>query len=237
MADPAAAPAPDLTSNLPLLPFIDGKPVAGTSGKSSPLVYPGNEQEIGRVSECSAADIDTAVKAARRELEPGSAWQKMGPNDRQRILYRIAQRLRERADEVARLETLNTGKPLAEAKFVDVGEAINVFEYFAGWATKVTGETLPDRPGAFLYTRREPVGVVGAITPWNFPLDLAVWKVAPAIAAALRRASAEPKRKVPVTPRRTTMALASWRASWERRGCRFTMVAAVRRMSSSRGTR
>ena len=138
MADPAAAPAapaPDLTSNLPLRPFIDGKPVDGTAGKSSPLVYPGNEQEIGRVQECSAADIDTAVKAARREMEPGSAWSKMGPNDRQRILNRIAEMLRKRADEVARLETLNTGKPFAEAKFVDVGEAINVFEYFAGWAT------------------------------------------------------------------------------------------------------
>ena len=183
MADPAAAPAPDLRSNLPLRPFIDGKYVDGTSGKRSPLVYPGNEETIGEVSECSAADVDAAVKAARRELEPGSAWSKMGPNDRQRLLFKIADTIRSRADEVARLETLNTGKPLNEAKFVDVGEAINVFEYFAGWATKVHGETLPDRPGAFLYTRREPVGVVGAITPWNFPLDLAVWKVAPALAS------------------------------------------------------
>jgi acyl-CoA reductase-like NAD-dependent aldehyde dehydrogenase len=179
--DPAATP--DLTSNLPLSPFIDGKYVEGRSGKRFPLVFPGNEQVIGEVSEASSEDLDAAVAAARREQEPGSAWSKMGPNDRQRILYRIAQTLRDRADEVARLETLNTGKPLQEAKFVDVGEAINVFEYFAGWATKVHGETLPDRPGAFLYTRREPVGVVGAITPWNFPLDLAVWKVAPAIAS------------------------------------------------------
>ena len=185
MADPTAAPAPapDLRSNLPLRPFVDGKPIEGSSGKRSPLVYPGNEEVIGEVSEGSAADVDAAVQAARRELEPGSAWRKMGPIDRQRILYRIADAMRNRADEIARLETLNTGKPIAESKFVDVGEAINVFEYFAGWATKVHGETLPDRPGAFLYTRREPVGVVGAITPWNFPLDLAVWKVAPAIAA------------------------------------------------------
>ena len=183
MADPATAGAPDLRSNLPLRPFVDGKPIDGSSGKRSPLVYPGNEEVIGEISEGSAADVDAAVKAARRELEPGSAWQKMGPIDRQRILYRIADAMRTRADEIARLETLNTGKPIAESKMVDVGEAINVFEYFAGWATKVHGQTLPDRPGAFIYTRREPVGVVGAITPWNFPLDLAVWKVAPAIAA------------------------------------------------------
>jgi acyl-CoA reductase-like NAD-dependent aldehyde dehydrogenase len=180
---PETTTVPDLTSNLPLRPFIDGKYVDGTSGKKSPLVYPGNEDVIGLVDECSAADVDAAVRAARREQEPGSAWSKMGPNDRQRLLYRIADTIRKRADEVGRLETLNTGKPLAEAKFVDVGEAVNVFEYFAGWATKVHGETLPDRPGGFLYTRREPVGVVGAVTPWNFPLDLAVWKVAPALAA------------------------------------------------------
>jgi aldehyde dehydrogenase (NAD+) len=174
---------PDLTSNLPTRLFLDGKSVEATSGKRSSLVYPGNEEVIAQVDEASAADIDRAVLAARRELEPGSAWRKMGPAERGRILFRIAEKIRERMDEIARLETLNTGKPLNEAKLVDVSEAASVFEYFAGWATKFTGETLPQRPGAFLYTVREPVGVVGAITPWNFPIVLATWKVAPALAA------------------------------------------------------
>jgi len=174
---------PDLTSNLPTKLFLDGAWREATGGRRTALVYPGNEEVIAHVEEASEADVDAAVKAARREMEPGSAWSKMGPAERGRVLFRIAEKIRERADEVARLETLNTGKPLAEAKAVDVAEAANVFEYFAGWATKFHGETLPGRPGGFLYTLREPVGVVGAITPWNFPVVLATWKVAPALAA------------------------------------------------------
>jgi aldehyde dehydrogenase (NAD+)/phenylacetaldehyde dehydrogenase len=176
-----AAPAPDLTSNLPTQLFLDGVYKDGSGGGASPMVFPGNEQVIAEVQKASPEDVNLAVAAARAAVDGGD-WSRMGPQDRAKILYKIAETIRERSDELARLETLNTGKPLMEAKYVDVAEAANVFEYFAGWATKVTGQTMPDRPNTFQYTRREPVGVVGAITPWNFPIVLATWKVAPALA-------------------------------------------------------
>src|SRR6202158_5829688 len=106
----------------------------------------------------------------------------MKPRDRAKILWRLADMLVKRADEIGRIETLDNGKPIFESQFVDTPAAAECLYYFAGWSGKVTGDTIPVQENAFAYTLREPVGVVGAITPWNFPLMLAVWKIAPALA-------------------------------------------------------
>jgi len=121
------------------------------------------------------------MTAARAAFE-GKAWRSMPAKERGRLLWRISDRLLERADEIARLETLDNGKPIFESRHADLMAAVDCLQYFAGWATRVAGETLPVGPNSFNYTLREPLGVVGAIIPWNFPLMTAVWKLAPALA-------------------------------------------------------
>ncbi|HEX8171171.1 MAG TPA: aldehyde dehydrogenase family protein [Thermoanaerobaculia bacterium] len=162
--------------------FINGDFVDARSGETFATINPATEEKLADVASAGAEDVDTAVRAARAQLEPGSEWQKMKPRDRAKILWRIADMLTARAEEIGRIETLDNGKPIFESQYVDTPSAAECLYYFAGWSGKVTGETIPIAENAFTYTLREPVGVVGAITPWNFPLMLAVWKIAPALA-------------------------------------------------------
>jgi acyl-CoA reductase-like NAD-dependent aldehyde dehydrogenase len=162
--------------------FINGEFVDAKSGATFATINPATEETITDVASSDAADVDAAVAAARAQMEPGSPWQKMKPRERGKILWKIADMLSAKAAEIGRIETLDNGKPIFESQFVDVPTAAECLYYFAGWSGKVTGETIPVEENAFTYTLREPVGVVGAITPWNFPLMLAVWKIAPALA-------------------------------------------------------
>jgi aldehyde dehydrogenase (NAD+) len=162
--------------------FINGEFVDARSGETFATINPATEETITGVASAGVEDVDTAVKAARAQLEAGSEWQKMKPRDRAKVMWRLADILTARAAEIGRIETLDNGKPIFESQFVDTPAAAECLYYFAGWSGKVTGETIPVADNAFTYTLREPVGVVGAITPWNFPLMLAVWKIAPALA-------------------------------------------------------
>jgi aldehyde dehydrogenase (NAD+) len=162
--------------------FINGDFVDARSGETFVTSNPATEEKIADVASAGAEDVDLAARAARAQLEPGSEWQKMKPRDRAKVMWKLAEMLSSRAAEIGRIETLDNGKPIFESQFVDTPAAAECLYYFAGWSGKVTGETIPIQEGAFTYTLREPVGVVGAITPWNFPLMLAVWKIAPALA-------------------------------------------------------
>ncbi len=162
--------------------FINGDFVDARSGETFATSNPATEEKIADVASAGAEDVDLAARAARAQLEPGSEWQKMKPRDRAKVMWKLADMLSSRAAEIGRIETLDNGKPIFESQFVDTPAAAECLYYFAGWSGKVTGETIPIQEGAFTYTLREPVGVVGAITPWNFPLMLAVWKIAPALA-------------------------------------------------------
>jgi len=164
--------------------LIDGKWVAALSAKMFDTYDPGTGQAIARVAEGDSADVNLAVAAARRAFERGP-WGKLTPSDRARMIWKLADLLESHRDELAELETLNNGRPLAAARFGDVPLSAEMFRYMAGWTTKITGETLQiSTPGQYhTFTVREPIGVVGQIIPWNSPLLMAVWKLAPALAA------------------------------------------------------
>ncbi|CAN5294463.1 aldehyde dehydrogenase DhaS [soil metagenome] len=171
---------PDLLAPAKL--FIDNEWVDAESGRTFEVMNPARAEVLTEVAEGDAADVDRAARAARAAFEEGP-WRAMSPRQRGRLLWDLARRMEERKEEIARVETLNNGKPLFESG-IDVAMTIETFEYYAGWTTKIEGETIPVSTGPQLnYTLREPVGVVGAIVPWNFPLNLASWKVAPALAA------------------------------------------------------
>ena len=163
--------------------LIGGKWVPALSGKMFETYDPGTGRVIARVAEGDAADIDLAVKAAREAFDSGP-WGRITPSERGRMIWRLADLLEQNVDEFAELESLNNGKPLATARNGDVPLSADMFRYMAGWATKITGETLSiSTPGTFhAFTVREPVGVVGQIIPWNAPLLMAAWKLAPALA-------------------------------------------------------
>src|SRR5712692_8075592 len=144
------------------------------------VVNPATEEIIGRVAAATAQDIDDAVAAARAALR--GPWASLSARDRGRFLAKISQRILERIDEFARLETAHNGKPIFESRQIEIPAAAECFEYYAGWADKIHGETIPVNGRYLTYTLREPVGVVAAIVPWNFPLLLTAWKVAPALA-------------------------------------------------------
>jgi acyl-CoA reductase-like NAD-dependent aldehyde dehydrogenase len=161
--------------------YIGGEWVDAASGKTFDTINPATGQVLTQVAEAGAADVDRAVAAARRAFDEGK-WSGMDARKRGRLLYAVADALEARADELALLETLDNGKPVREARMFDVQGAIDCFRYYAGWADKLDGEVIPV-PGPFLnYTRREPVGVCGQIIPWNYPIQMAAWKVAPALA-------------------------------------------------------
>lgn len=161
--------------------FIGGKWVDAVGGKTYATINPATAEPITQVADAGEQDADLAVQAARQAFE-SSAWPEMSAADRAKILWRIGDLIDQHSEELGTLETLDNGKPIFESRYVDMPMAAEVFRYYAGWATKIHGETIPVR-GPFLnYTLREPVGVVAAIVPWNFPLLLASWKVAPALA-------------------------------------------------------
>ncbi len=161
--------------------LIGGKWVDSEAGKTFETRNPANDQVLARVAEGSKADVDMAVKAARKAFEEGP-WRKMGAAERSRLIYKLADLIEKHADEFAQLETLDNGKPIKESRYVDVPQTIETFRYYAGWVTKLEGETINVNSNFFNYTLREPVGVVGQIIPWNFPLLMAAWKLGPALA-------------------------------------------------------
>ncbi|HJQ34672.1 MAG TPA: betaine-aldehyde dehydrogenase [Pyrinomonadaceae bacterium] len=161
--------------------FIDGQWVDAESGKTFTTPNPATGQTLAEVAEGDKADIDKAVAAARRAFE--GKWSKMSARDRGRLIYKLAQLIESRSAELAAVETADNGKPIKETLYVDLPQVVENFEYFAGWATKIEGETIPVPGQMFNYTLREPVGVCGQIIPWNFPMLMAAWKLAPALAA------------------------------------------------------
>lgn len=162
--------------------LINGKWQDAVSGKTFATVNPATEEVIAQVAEGDAADIDLAAKAARKAFESGP-WSKMDARDRGRLLSKLADLMEENIEELAALETLDNGKPIRDSRAADLPLAIDCLRYYAGWADKLTGETIPIRGNYFCYTRREPTGVVGQIIPWNFPLLMLAWKWGPALAS------------------------------------------------------
>ncbi len=164
--------------------LIGGKWVDAVSGKTFETYNPATGEVLARVAEGDKADIDLAVKAARKAFESGP-WPEMSPSERGRLLWKLAELVDEHNEELAELETLDNGKPVFFSRIVDVPTVSDAFRYYAGWATKVEGATIPiSAQGAqyLAYTLREPVGVVGQIIPWNFPLIMASMKLGPALA-------------------------------------------------------
>ncbi len=164
--------------------LIDGKWVEASSGLTFTTYDPSTEEPLAEVAAGDKEDIDRAVKAARRAFESGP-WRHMTPSERGRAIWKLADLIEARTEEFAQLETLDNGKPISVARVADVPLVVDHFRYYAGWATKVEGETIPvSTPGLHMlnYTLREPVGVVGQIIPWNFPLLMAAWKLGAALA-------------------------------------------------------
>jgi phenylacetaldehyde dehydrogenase len=167
--------------------LIGGDWVDAASGQTFATINPATEETLADVAHGQAADIDRAVRAARKAFAEDSPWRRMNASDRGRIIWRISELIEENAEELAMLESLDNGKPYTIAKAADLVLAADLFRYMAGWPTKIEGATIPisalAAPGEYLaYTLREPVGVVGQIIPWNFPLVMASWKLGPALA-------------------------------------------------------
>ncbi|WP_280551989.1 betaine-aldehyde dehydrogenase [Halomonas sp. 25-S5] len=160
--------------------YIDGRHTAATSGETFTVVNPFDGSPLAEVQQAAEADVDTAVAAARKGQR---TWAAMTGMQRGRILNRAVALLRERNDEIAELETRNTGKPISETAAVDIVTGADVLEYYAGLVPAIEGSQIPLREDSFVYTRREPLGVIGAIGAWNYPIQIACWKTAPALAA------------------------------------------------------
>jgi aldehyde dehydrogenase (NAD+) len=159
--------------------FVDGRYVRPASGEYSLDIDPATEEPMAQVALGSKADVEAAVKAARAALK---VWGGMRAADRGRILYRAAALLEEHSEELVQIESRDAGKPLAGVRRQDMPAVIDTIRYYAGWCDKITGSVIPARPDALTYTIREPIGVVGAIIPWNFPMMIGMWKIAPALA-------------------------------------------------------
>jgi len=161
--------------------FIDGKFVPSVSGKTFETLNPAIEEVLAVVSEAEEEDIDLAVKAARRAFESGP-WPELSAAERARLIYKFADLIEEHREELAQLEALDNGKPYHAALADDIPATVEQFRYYAGWATKILGQTVPISKDYLNYTRHEPVGVVGQIIPWNYPLTMASWKMGAALA-------------------------------------------------------
>src|SRR5450755_2703102 len=159
--------------------FIDGKHVAPTTGEYTIDLDPATEEPIAEVAQGGKTDVDKAVSAARAALK---VWGGLRAAERGRILQRAAALLEQHQEELIEIESLDAGKPLAAVRRQDMAAVIDTVRYYAGWCDKITGQVIPTRPDALTYTVREPVGVVAAIVPWNFPLMIGMWKIAPALA-------------------------------------------------------
>jgi acyl-CoA reductase-like NAD-dependent aldehyde dehydrogenase len=177
--------------------FIDGAWTDPRSGLHFKTINPATEEAITDVAEAGPEDVDAAVQAARKAFEAGP-WSKMSGADRGRILWKLGDLIEANVQELGRLETLDQGKTITESTRVDVPLAADCFRYYAGWTTKLEGETIPVRAPSLNYTLREPLGVVGAITPWNFPILMAAWKIAPALAAG-NTLVLKPAKETPLT--------------------------------------
>src|SRR5438093_4474588 len=173
------APKPPKVKDQPL--FINGKWVDSVSGKTFSTVNPATGETICQVAEGDKADIDLAVKSARKAFEEGP-WRRMNASERGRLLNKLADLIEKNKEELAALESLDNGKPSRDAIAADLPLTIKCYRYYAGWADKIHGKTIPINGPYFCYTRHEPVGVVGQIIPWNFPLLMQAWKLAPALA-------------------------------------------------------
>jgi len=166
----------------PVKMLIGGQWVEPASGKTFDTINPSTGEVLARVAEGDAEDMNRAVAAARKAFESGP-WPRLTPSQRGRLLWKVAELIEKNAEELAELETLDNGKPIKYSRASDVPLTADHFRYFAGWATKLEGNTMPvSIPNMFTYTLREPMGVVGQIIPWNFPLQMASWKLAPALA-------------------------------------------------------
>ena len=162
--------------------LIDNEWVNSKSGKTFPTLNPATGEEICQIAEADAPDVERAVHAARAAFHSKSPWRRMSASQRGRLLNKLADLIEENIDELARLESLDNGKPYSVALAADLPLTIASYRYYAGWADKVQGRTIPIDGPYFCYTRLEPVGVVGQIIPWNFPLLMQAWKLAPALA-------------------------------------------------------
>jgi aldehyde dehydrogenase (NAD+) len=160
--------------------LIDGRRQPAQSGKYFSTIDPATERVLARVAEADKADVDAAVASARRAL--AGEWGEMRAADRGRLMLRWAELIRDNLDTLVELESLDAGKPVAAVRRQDLPAVLDTLTYYAGWADKINGQVIPARPDALTYTVREPVGVVGAIVPWNFPLMIGMWKIAPALA-------------------------------------------------------
>src|SRR5437867_881496 len=176
--------------------YINGEFVSPQSDSTIDVIDPSTTDVIARVPNAGAADVDRAAKAARAAFDAGP-WKDATAQDRGRVLFRLAEIVRDRADELAELETRNSGKPIAESEF-DIADVATCFEYYGGLATKIHGEVLPVPDNAMSLALREPIGVAGQIIPWNYPLMMAAWKLAPAICAGCTTVL-KPAEQTPIT--------------------------------------
>ena len=183
--------------------FINGDWTEGSSSNRIPVYDPSTEEVIAEIPDASAADVDSAVSAARHAFDEGG-WPQTTAQERGRILFRIAEKLRAEAPLLAEIESRNTGKPIVEAEF-DIADAATCFEYYGGLATKVSGLVNPVPDNALSLSLKEPVGVAGQIIPWNYPLLMAAWKLAPALAAGCT-CVLKPAEQTPLT----VLKLAGW---------------------------
>src|SRR5690625_3762112 len=161
--------------------YINGEYVSAKNGKTFSVIDPATEQVIAEVSEAQPEDVDAAVQAARKAFDHGE-WTKMTAAERSRLIYKFADLLEENREELAQLEAIDNGKPYEVALVDDIDGTIEHFRYYAGWATKIHGKTVQVAPEYLTYIVHEPIGVVGQIIPWNFPLAMAAWKLGSALA-------------------------------------------------------
>ena len=183
--------------------YIDGQWVSNASGKTFPVYDPSTEEVLADVVEAGAAEVDLAVRAARRAFDSGS-WAASTPLSRARVLFKLAAKVREHLPSLAEMETRNTGKPIVEGEG-DIDAVAEVFEYYGGLATKIGGQVNPVSANALSLSLKEPIGVAGLIVPWNYPLLMAAWKLAPALAAGCT-CVLKPAEQTPLT----SMMLAQW---------------------------
>jgi gamma-glutamyl-gamma-aminobutyraldehyde dehydrogenase len=181
MSETRANHAAAAALRLPGRAFIDGRPVTARSGKSFATINPATGKEIARVAECDSTDIGRAVGAARSSFEGGS-WSRMPPKQRKKVLLRFADLMEKHAEELALMEVLDSGKPLSDARTVDLPDSIETLRWHAEAIDKIYGQVAPSATDVVALIVREPVGVVGAVLPWNFPIFVAMWKIAPALA-------------------------------------------------------
>ncbi|KAG9266523.1 aldehyde dehydrogenase family 1 member A3 [Astyanax mexicanus] len=183
-ADPAALPLPQpcrITDIKHTKLFINNEWHSSAKGKTIPIFNPATGDKICEVEEADKADVDVAVEAARAAMKRGSAWRRMDVSGRGRLLHKLAELLERDRTLLATMESMDSGKPFLQSFFIDLEGSIKTLRYYAGWADKIHGKTMPVDDNFMCFTKHEPVGVCGAIIPWNFPLLMFTWKIAPAL--------------------------------------------------------